>query len=97
MTPEEIFDGASAGNTCLQEIVDQYKEMLGIGIVNIVNMFRPQLILLGGPLSDFAEDLTGPVREMMIRDCFGGIHGNIPEIAAAKLGTNAGIIGAANL
>ena len=97
MTPEEIFDGASAGNTCLQEIVDQYKEMLGIGIVNIVNMFRPQLILLGGPLSDFAENLTGPVREMMKRDCFGGIHGNIPEIAAAKLGTNAGIIGAANL
>ncbi|MGX8686490.1 MAG: ROK family protein, partial [bacterium] len=97
MTPAEIFDSASGGSTRLREIVDQYEEMLGIGVVNIVNMFRPQLILLGGAMSDHAKALIGPVREMMKRECFGGVHGNIPEIAAAELGTNAGMIGAANL
>ena len=97
LTPEEIFRGASRGNIDLQEIVEQYEQMLGEGIVNIVNMFRPQLILLGGALSDYAGQMLPPIREMMERDCFGGVHGMIPEIAVAELGENAGIIGAANL
>ena len=71
--------------------------MLGIGVVNIVNMFRPQLILLGWALSEHADEMTGPIREMMERDCFGGQHGMIPEIAVAELGSSAGMIGAANL
>ena len=41
--------------------------------------------------------MTGPIREMMERDCFGGRHGMIPEIAVAELGSSAGMIGAANL
>ena len=97
MTPGEIFKGASKGNIDLQETVEQYEEMLGTGIVNIVNMFRPQLILLGGTMSEYAPAMTGALREMMKRDCFGGVHGMIPEIAVAELGSNAGLIGAANL
>ena len=45
--------------------------MLGIGVVKIINMFRPQLILLGGALSEHADEMAGPTREMMERDCFG--------------------------
>ena len=97
MKPEEIFRGASKGNIDLQETVQQYEEMLGTGIVNIVNMFRPQLILLGGAMSEYAQTMIGPIREIMERDCFGGVNGKIPEIAAAELGSNAGMIGAANL
>lgn len=44
-----------------------------------------------------ARDMIEPLREMMERDCFGGEHGMIPEIAVAELGSNAGMIGAANL
>ena len=97
MTLEEIFRGASKGNIDLQEIVEQYEQMLGTGIVNIVNMFRPQMILLGGAMSAYAPAMTEAIREMMKNDCFGGIHGMIPEIAVAELGSNAGMIGAANL
>ena len=97
MTLEEIFRGASKGNIDLQEIVEQYEQMLGTGIVNIVNMFRPQMILLGGTMSAYAPSMTGAIRMMMETDCFGGVHGMIPEIAVAELGSNAGMIGAANL
>ncbi|MCR5303202.1 MAG: ROK family protein [Lachnospiraceae bacterium] len=97
MTPEEIFCSASEGNKDLQAVIEQYEEMLATGIVNIVNMFRPQLILLGGTLSGYAGSMTDHIREIMERDCFGGIHGMIPEIAVAELGSNAGVIGAANL
>ena len=97
LTPAEIFRKAGKGNIDLQEIVEQYEEMLGIGVVNIVNMCRPQLILLGGALSEYAEEMTGPILEMMERDCFGGRYGMIPEITVAELGSRAGMIGAANL
>ena len=97
MTLEEIFRGASKGNIDLQEIVEQYEQMLGTGIVNIVNMFRPQMILLGGTMSAYAPAMTGAIRMMMENDCFGGVHGMIPEIAVAELGSNAGMSGAANL
>ena len=97
LTPAEIFRGAAKGNIDLQEIVEQYEEMLGTGIINIVNMFRPQLILLGGTMSGHAQEMIGPIRAMMKRDCFGGEHGMIPEIAAAELGSSAGMIGAVNL
>jgi predicted NBD/HSP70 family sugar kinase len=68
-----------------------------VGIVNIVNMFRPQLILLGGMMSKYTEDLISPLQKIAEEESFGGSHGMVPEIKAAKLGKNAGMIGAANL
>ena len=67
------------------------------GIVNIVNLFRPQMILLGGLLSNYAVCLIPQLQMMMEDQCFGGKYGKIPQIATAKLGKEAGIIGAANL
>ena len=71
--------------------------MLGQGIVNIVNMFRPQLILIGGAMSVYADRLIEPIKDMMKEDCFGGMTSLVPEISIAQLGSNAGMIGAANL
>ena len=97
MSLDEIFAQAADGDTAMKEVLEQYELMLGTGIVNIVNMYRPQLILLGGMISEHADVLLDPIRKMMKEDCFGGPHGMIPEIAAAELGTNASMIGAANL
>lgn len=97
MTPEEIFAGASGGNEVLKDIVDLYIRRLGIGIVNIVNIFRPQLVLIGGGISAQGENLLGPLREIVKKNCFGGEKGELPEIETAALGKNAGMIGAASL
>ena len=79
------------------EVVEQYTLMLGQGVVNIVNMFRPQLILLGGVMSTYAERLLEPISEMLKSDSFGGEGSRLPVLATAQLGDAAGIIGAANL
>ncbi len=97
MTLSEIFERAGAGDEKICEILEQYCQMLGQGIVNIVNMFRPQLILIGGWISKYAKDLIPRLRKIMTDEAFGGDHGMIPEIAVAELGEDAGIIGAANL
>ncbi len=91
----EIFQ--SPDDIDMTEVIEQYTEMLGTGIVNIVNLFRPQLVLLGGAMSGYADALIPELRRMMEEDCFGGKYGMIPEIGVAELGEDAGVIGAANL
>ena len=81
----------------MKELLELYAERLGIGTVNIVNIFRPQLVLLGGGISRQGETLLAPLREIVKKECFGGEKGDVPEIEAAVLGNDAGMIGAAGL
>lgn len=70
---------------------------LGTGIVNVVNIFRPQLVLLGGGLAEQGRMLVGPLYDIMKDGCFGKDKGEIPEIEIAALGNKAGMIGTASL
>ena len=97
LTPEEIFRAAAAGDDRMQEVVDAYIRRLGIGIVNIVNIFRPQLVLLGGGISRQVGVLLALLREMGSEGCCGGEKGQLPESEIAALGNEAGMIGAASL
>ena len=69
----------------------------GTGLTDFVNILAPEMILLGGGISRQGEALLAPVREYVATHCFGQREGAIPTIAAAKLGNEAGIIGAAAL
>ena len=95
--PEELFRMAADGDKQAEKMVDDYIRMLGTGLVNVVNIFRPQMVLLGGVIMEQEEVILPPLRERMERECFGGRHGKIPELAVAALGSDAGIIGAASL
>lgn len=97
LEPEEIFGLAKKGDPIMKAVVDTYIHRLGLGIVNIVNIFRPQLILLGGGISRQGDVLLEPLRRIVQKECFGGEKNFVPEIEAAELGNDAGIIGAANL
>ena len=81
----------------LQPVLDQYTDMLAEGIVNVVNLFRPELILLGGQMSEYADVFLEPLRKRIREDAFGGDSGTLPDIAVATLGRDAGIIGASSL
>jgi predicted NBD/HSP70 family sugar kinase len=93
----EIFENAEEGDIVMQEVLEQYTQMLGQGIVNIVNMFRPQMIILGGLVSEYADILRDPIMRMISEDTFGGNLGKLPELRTSVLGSDAGMIGAANL
>lgn len=97
LSPQEIFTRAAAGDARLQQLIEHYAKRLGIGLVNIVNIFRPQLVLLGGELSPLMEPLLPKLREQMKESCFGGADSECPDIEIAALGNQAGVIGAASL
>lgn len=97
MEPLDLFQAAQNNDKKAKKIVEQYVEDLGTGIVNVVNIFRPEMILLGGGIAAQGEVLLKPIREKMEKECFGGLHGELPEIRVALLGNEAGILGAASL
>lgn len=97
MDQEEIFALAEQGDPEMKKVVDTYIRRLGLGIVNIVNIFRLQLVLLGGDIPKQGEALLSPLRRIVEEECFGRDKGDVPEIEEAILGREAGMIGAAGL
>ena len=97
ITGKAVFDAADRGDETANAVVDRFCDYLGAGVTNIVNALAPEVILIGGGISRQGERLLAPVRRYVERNCFGGPEGAIPIFAAARLGNDAGIIGAAAL
>ncbi len=97
MTPEEIFAQVASGSEELEALVKKYTKRLGTGLVNVVNIFRPQMVLLGGELAAQMEPLLPSLQEMLKEGCFGGADSEYPDIRLTALGNDAGVIGAASL
>lgn len=89
------FDAARKGDEAGKEVVKNYIEYIAEGLVDIVNVFRPEIIIIGGGICNEGEFLLKPLREFINANAYGG--GLLPEqeIVVASLGNDAGIIGAA--
>ena len=91
------FDAARAGDAIALGVVNQYIKYLSVGIANIVNTFQPDILCVGGGISNEGEYLMKPVRELVKGENYARNMSKNTEIKAATLGNDAGIIGAAYL
>ena len=91
------FDAMEKGDKAAKEVVDQYIGYLGFAVCSIINLLQPEMLLIGGGISKQGEVLLGPIREMMLKETFCKEPERNTVLAAATLGNNAGIIGAAAL
>lgn len=80
-----------------KEVVDGYIRMLGCGIVNAANTFRPEVVILGGGVCAQGDNLVRPLQEILDAELFAGAMGPQVKIVIAELGNSAGILGAAAL
>lgn len=96
ITPKLIFD-MSREDKLAKKIVGDYIVNLAEGLVDLGNIFRPQAIIIGGGLSAQGDYLIAPVREYVNGHLFAKDTTPQVEILQAKLGNNAGVIGAASL
>ena len=96
VTGKTAFDYAAVDQTA-QTVVDEYMEALGAGIVNFANVFRPEIILLGGGVCAQGDNLLNPLKAILKRDLFAGDRGPQVELKIAELGNSAGLLGAAAL
>lgn len=80
-----------------KRVVDWYLRYLACGIANLVNIFRPRIIMLGGGVAAQGSRLTAPLQKLVDEEIFGG-NGYAPvRIECATLGNRAGAYGAAAL
>lgn len=91
------FDAMRLGDDAGKRVVDDYIGYLSIGISNIINVFQPEIICIGGGVSKEGETLTNPLKKIVCGENYARNIGNCTEIIPAKLGNDAGIIGAAFL
>ena len=91
------FVAMREGDPVGKEIVDNYIKYLAEGIANIVNSFRPAVIAIGGGVSKEGDNLLIPLREEVMKRCYGVGMVEASNIVVAKLGNDAGIVGAAFL
>lgn len=78
-------------------IVDKYISYLACGITNLVNVFRPEVIMLGGGISGEGERLAKPLQAILDKEIFAGMSYAPTKVVIASLGNKAGALGAAAL
>ncbi len=91
------FAAMKAGDEVAAEVVDEYLEYLACGIVNIINIFQPNVLSIGGGVCNEGEYLTKPLLKKVFEETYSREGTPQTEILIAKLGNDAGIIGAAVL
>jgi len=92
-----ITDAAKAGDNFAIGLLEVAGDWLGSGIATLAMLFDPSIVVIGGGVIDAGDLLLEPARKAMMREMpFVGKH-PVPEIVAAKLGNDAGLVGAADL
>ena len=91
------FDAAQAGDEAARQVVTDYIEYLGEAVTDMVNIFRPQMVLLSGGICAQGDVLTIPLTEYVQQHAFAGARLKTPPVRIAALGSDAGLIGAACL
>ncbi|MBE6597569.1 MAG: ROK family protein [Ruminococcaceae bacterium] len=91
-------DAMRAGDKAAKEVYDTYIAYLATGLANIINIFQPQVISLGGGISNEGQSLIDDLLPLIAKEQYGGgDKPNSTKIRIAQLKNDAGIIGAAAL
>ena len=95
---QSAFIAAREGDAVGQAICEKYVEYLSCGVVNVVNIFQPDTLAIGGGVSNEAdEQLLLPVRQRVEQECIPCGKDRRTRVVKAQLGNRAGLIGAALL
>lgn len=103
MASEEKISGRTAfnhmrkGDKAATEVVDKYIKYLAAGITNTINVFQPDVLCIGGGVCNEGDPLLVPMKEIVARENYTRNSPKNSDIVIAKLGNDAGIIGAAFL
>lgn len=90
-----VFDAADLKDPVAEEILDRYIKYVAIGLVNLVNIFQPEEVVIGGGICAQGDKVIEPVTKILEERVYGGELKS--TVSIASLGNDAGIVGAAML
>ena len=91
------FNAAREGDKAGQEVVDKYIGYLASGLASIINIFQPEVLSIGGGISNEKDNLLNPIKERIKGETYSRDNIKATDIRIATLRNDAGIIGAAVL
>ncbi|MDD4839638.1 MAG: ROK family protein [Clostridia bacterium] len=92
-----VFDAAKAGDKTANAVVKKYIKYVGEGVTNFVNIFFPEVVIIGGGVSNQGDYLIKPLQKFVSSHLYGKQYNPKVKVVRAALGNDAGIIGAAAL
>ena len=94
ITAEKVSLAAQNGDSLALEVISKAATYLGIGLVNLVNIFNPEMIIIGGGLAKVGDLLLEPARRVVRERAF-QLSARLVRIVPAQLGDDAAVLGAA--
>jgi len=94
ITAEKVSLAAQNGDSLALEVISKAATYLGIGLVNLVNIFNPEMIIIGGGLAKVGDLLLEPARRVVRERAF-QLSTRLVRIVPAQLGDDAAVLGAA--
>lgn len=89
------FQAMYRGDKAGKEVVDKYLSYLACGLVNIINIFQPDVLCIGGGVSNEGPIIIEMLMPLIKEQIYGKGNKLVTTVSLAKLGNEAGIIGAA--
>jgi glucokinase len=96
LTGALVTELAHDGDSAARGVLELIGRRLGVGIANFVNVFNPEVVVLGGGVMGAGELLLEPARDEMARRALPPGR-DVVSVVAARLGPEAGMVGAAAL
>ena len=94
ITAKEVSLAAQNGDSLALEVISQAATYLGVAMVNLVNIFNPEMIIIGGGMAQMGDLLLNTARQVVKERAF-PLSAQAVRIVTAQLGDNAGVLGAA--
>jgi len=95
VTAETVEQAARSGDPLAQEVMAEAGTLIGVGLVNLIHIFNPRLIVIGGGVSKAGDLIFEPARRIIAQRAMPPFRE--VEIIPAALGDDAGLLGAAVL
>jgi glucokinase-like ROK family protein len=96
VTAEIVSKAANQGDKLGLNIMEETGEYLGTGVANIINLFNPELVIVGGGVTQAGDLIFKPLKKAVQKRAF-SVSAEIAKIVPASLGKDCTVIGAAAL
>jgi len=93
ITAQTVAAAAQKGDALALAIISKAATYLGIGLVNLVNIFNPEMIIVGGGMTHMGDMLLDPARKVVAERAF-QLPAQRVRIVPSQLGDNAAVLGA---
>ncbi len=94
VTSAHVAQAAREGDPVAREVLDEAFFYLALGITNLIHIFNPEMVVLGGGVAKLGDQLFTPVRALVRERAYPAMVRDLPIVPAA-LGDRVGVLGAA--